>query len=282
MNTDSADTFLREYTSQDAIVKYTRATAGFGISYLLDHDYKAVYAEALALLPQEIRQRGISTLEFGCGGAMNLLHLVSVLNQDSIRVEKAIGTDFSPVLIEAARRETKNYLQEEERRRVEFYVAKNESLIDDLSVASGTEKSRLNNSVHFIVGVNTIRYCHRAKKELECARDIADLLVPGGVCVVIDMNDRFLFFRSALKNRFLREVQEEECRLPTLEEYTAPFRQAGLDVIRSEHFCWIPHSSGEFMCYLLGRLSPILNVIARSRAMRSLVVLRKPVNASGI
>jgi SAM-dependent methyltransferase len=281
METDSSDTFFREYTSQDAIVKYTRATAGFGISYLLDHDYKAVYAQALALLPQEIRQRGISMLEFGCGGGMNLLHLVSVLDRDLVRVEKAIGTDFSPVLTEAAKREAKNYLQEEKRRRVEFYVAKNESLIHDLSVATGTERSKLNNSVHFIVGVNTVRYCHRAKKELECARDIADLLVPGGVCVVIDMNDRFLFFRTALKNCF-RKQNEEECYIPSLEEYTAPFRQAGLDVIRSEHFCWVPHSSGQFMCYLLGGLSSILNVIARSRAMRSLVVLRKPINASSI
>src|ERR1043165_912258 len=104
-------------------------------------------------------------MEVGCGGGMNLLHLVSVLHRDSIRVEKAIGTDFSPVLIEAAKREAMNYLREEERRRVEFDVAKNESLIDDLSAATGTEKSKLENSMHFIVGVNTIRYCHRAKKE---------------------------------------------------------------------------------------------------------------------
>ena len=210
---------------------------------------------------------------------MNLLHLVSVLNQDSSRVEMAIGTDFSPVLIEAAKREAKNYLGGEERRRVEFYVAKNETLIDDLSVASGTEKSKLNSSMHFIVGVNTIRYCHRAKKELDCARDIASLLVPGGVCVVMDMNDRFPFFRSALKNR-LHKQKEEDCYLPSLEEYTAPFREARLDVIRSEQFCWVPHSSGQFMCYVLSGLSPFLNAIAKPRAMRSLVVLRKPANAS--
>ena len=47
------DKFLRQYTSQDEILKYTRATAGFGISYLLDHDYKAVYLEAHGLLPKE-------------------------------------------------------------------------------------------------------------------------------------------------------------------------------------------------------------------------------------
>src|SRR6266404_6515189 len=105
ISNDSAktDSFFCEYTSQDAILKYTRATAGFGISYLLDHDYRAVYAEALGLLPQNIRQRGIRMLEFGCGGGMNLLHLVSVLDPESIRVEGAIGTDFSPVLIEAAK-----------------------------------------------------------------------------------------------------------------------------------------------------------------------------------
>jgi hypothetical protein len=39
--------FLEQYTSENEISKYTRATAGFGISYLLDHDYKAVYLEAL-------------------------------------------------------------------------------------------------------------------------------------------------------------------------------------------------------------------------------------------
>ena len=276
METGSADTFFKEYTSQDAITKYTRARAGYGISYLLDHDYKAVYDEALGLLPQDVRKAGIRILEFGCGGGMNLLHLVSVLNQDSVRVEKAIGTDFSPVLIEAAKREVKNYLPEKDWGRVEFYVAKNETLIDDLSLASGLEKSKLMNSMHFILGVNTIRYCHRAKKQLDCARDIADLLVPGGVGVVIDMNDRFPFFRSAVKNRLLGRPETEECRLPSLNDYTEPFRLAGLDVLRSEHFCWIPHSSGQLMCTVLSGLSPILNAIARSRAMRSLVVLRKP------
>src|SRR5947208_15765554 len=100
--------FFREYTSQDAILKYTKATAGFGISYLLDHDYRKVYLEALDRLPQVVRQQGIRLLEFGCGGGMNLLHLISVLGQEGIRVESAIGADFSPVLIEAARREAKS------------------------------------------------------------------------------------------------------------------------------------------------------------------------------
>jgi len=278
MNAANTTRLFNEYLSQDTILKYTRATAGFGISYLLDHDYKAVYLQALALLPQDVKQQGIRMLEFGCGGGMNLLHLVFVLNQNSIRVERAIGTDFSQVLIEAAKREAKSYLQEEDQRKVEFYVAKHESLIDDLYVATWTGKTKLNNSFHFILGVNTVRYCHHATTELDCARNIAELLIPGGVCVVIDMNDRFPFFKSELKNRF-RIHKREECYIPSLEEYTAPFRQVGLEVLRREHFCWIPHSSGQVMCRLLNGLSPMLNLFGRSRAMRSLVVVKKPANS---
>jgi len=270
-----ADAFLREYTSKDAILKYTKATAGFGISYLLDHDYKVVYLEALGHLPQQVRQQGIRILEFGCGGGMNLLHLISVLGREGIHVESAIGADFSPVLIDAARREAKNYLGDEEQRKVEFHVARNETLIDDLSESMRRPKSELENSSHFILGVNTVRYCHRAAKELDCTQAIFDLLVPGAMCVVIDMNDRFPLFRSALKNQF-RKSKGEECYLPSLEEYAAPFRKVGFEVLRTEHFCWIPHSASGFMCGLLSRLSPLLNTVANSRAMRSLVVSRKP------
>src|SRR5438876_1418136 len=157
-NTDKCmetDAFFRQYTSQEEILKYTKATAGFGISYLLDHDYKAVYLEALTFLPQQTRERGIRILEFGCGGGMNLLHLVSVLNSKGIHVVRAVGTDFSPVMIEAARHEAKYYLGGRDLHRFEFYVAKNESLISDLSASTGTEKSKLEKSFHFILGVNT-------------------------------------------------------------------------------------------------------------------------------
>ncbi len=211
------DAFFRQYTSHDEILKYTKATAGLGISYLLDHDYKAVYLEALAVLPQEIRERGIRMLEFGCGGGMNLLHLISVLHQEGIKVESAIGTDFSPVMIETARREAKNYLSERDLHRLEFHVAKNETLISNLSASAGTDEAKLEKSFDFILGVNTIRYCHDAKTEMDNARDIFDLLVPGGVCVVIDMNNRFPVFRSDLKNG-LRWKKEKQCYVPSLEE----------------------------------------------------------------
>jgi SAM-dependent methyltransferase len=208
---------------------------------------------------------------------MNLLHLIRVLSLEGIQVAGAIGTDFSPVLIQAATQEAQSYLTVQERSRVQFCVAKNETLLEELSASLGQESSELENSFQFIIGVNTIRYCHRAGKQLECARDILRLLVPGGVCVVIDMNDRFPAFRSALKNKLRgKKKQEEECYLPSLDEYTAPFHQAGFEVSRSEHFCWIPHSAGRLMTRFLHSLSPVLSTIARSRAMRSLVVAQKP------
>ena len=77
-----------QYTSHDAIGKFTKATAGFGISYLLHHDYKSVYMRALDLLPQQTRERGIRILEFGCGAGMHLLHLISMLSRKGINVDK--------------------------------------------------------------------------------------------------------------------------------------------------------------------------------------------------
>jgi len=270
-----ADAFFREYTSTEAITKYSRRTAGFGISYLLDHDYKSVYLDALKALPQQIKERGIRMLEFGCGAGMNLLHLVSILSREGVRISHAVGTDFSPVLIEAARCEAKAFLPESGLPKLAFHVANNERLIADLADVLRIDTTQLENSFHFILGVNTIRYCHAAKKELENAKDIFNLLVPGGICVVIDMNNRFPLFRSDLKNRFRRQ-KEEECYVPSLDEYAAPFYRTGFEVLRKEHFCWVPHSAGRVMCQLLSGMSPLLTAVARSRAMRSLVVARKP------
>jgi hypothetical protein len=91
------------------------------------------------------------------------------------------------------------------------------------------------------------------------------------------MNNRFPAFRSSLKNKLRRRKQREEERyLPSLEEYTAPFHQTGFEVLCSEHFCWIPHSGGRLLTSLLRATSPVLNMVAPSRAMRSLVIARKP------
>jgi len=278
MNSATApDAFFVEYTSQEAILKYTRATAGYGISYLLNHDYKAVYFDALAALPPGTKESGLRLLEFGCGGGMNLIHLVSLLDRGGAGVDAAVGTDFSPVLVDAARREAGHYLSEDKNKKLSFHVARNETLVSDLVSSMNGHRSALTNSFHFILGINTFRYCHRAQKQLDCARDIFDLLVPGGVCLVIDMNDRCFFFRDSLKTRFhLQPPTDDDCSIPSLEEYTAPFDRLGFDVLRHEHFCWIPHSSGQSLCHILASLSPVLNAVAKSRSMRSLVVARKP------
>lgn len=268
MTTLTNDSYWREYTSKNAISTYSRGTAGFGIGYLLDHDYKNIYLDALNSLPPKMREKEIRILEFGCGAGMNLLHLASVLNRQGISFS-AIGTDFSPVLIDAARREANGL------RGFQFHIAKNEQLIKDLSAALRTEQAKIEKSFHFVFGVNTIRYCHDSKTEMDNARDIFNLLVPGGICAVIDMNNRFPCFRSDLRNR-LRRVKEKECYVPSLEEYTAPFIKTGFEILRAEHFCWVPHSSGKLVCNFFRIVSPLLNAVARSRAMRSLVVARRP------
>src|SRR5262249_1542403 len=233
---------------------------------------------ALERLPPDVKQRGIRMLEFGCGGGMNLIHLVSVLKQEGIKVQKVVGTDFSPVLIDAARRESKSYLASDDLAKLEFHLANNEALVAGIAASSGKEQAKLLGSFDFVFGVNTIRYCHRDGRELSCARNIMNLLVPGGVAVVIDMNNRFPAFRSALKNRF-RIHKKLECYIPSLEEYVAPFQNAGFEILRKEHFCWIPHSGGVFMSGLFRTMTPLLNTVAKSRAMRSLIVVRRPATA---
>jgi SAM-dependent methyltransferase len=267
--------FFQEYTANDAILKYTKATAGHGISYLLDHDYKQVYLDGLALLPADVKTRGIRILEFGCGGGMNLVHLVSALTQLGYKIERAVGTDFSPVLIEAAKKESKNYLRPELAAKLEFYQSRTENLVDGIAKATGVEASALVGQFDFVFGVNTIRYCHHGGVEMQAAKELLTLLKPGGVCVNIDMNDRFPLFRSAVKNK-LQGNKIEECYIPPLHEYAEPFKQAGFEMLREEHFCWISHSAGSAMTLLLRGLTPILNVLCKSRAMRSLVVARKP------
>ncbi len=51
------DAFFRQYTSHGEILKYAKA------NYLLEHDYKTVYLNALNFLPWETRKHGIRILE---------------------------------------------------------------------------------------------------------------------------------------------------------------------------------------------------------------------------
>src|SRR5438876_9350758 len=83
------DAFYLEYTSRDAILKYTRATAGAGINSLLDRDDKDVYLQALDLLPVGMTLGPLRMWEVGCGGALNPLHLVCVLSPYGFHVGHA-------------------------------------------------------------------------------------------------------------------------------------------------------------------------------------------------
>jgi hypothetical protein len=266
--------FLEEYNSAKRIRKYTRETAGSGISYLLDHDYGKIYLDVLEnYIPKSRIQEGIRLWEFGCGGGMNLVHLVSMLGRRGIPLACAYGTDFSEALIEAANREANMYLPSQQNKKVRFCVARNENLIGDASTRLGISRDSLLGSFDLIVGINTVRYCHRLRNENECAVAIFDLLSHGGVCIVIDMNDKFPAFRSRFHDRLTKE--RRAYYLPTLDEYARPFSSAGFEILKTENFCWVPHSAGPGLTTVMKTLTPVLSALVPSRAMRSLVVARK-------
>ena len=265
--------FLEEYDSQDAVRKYSSGTAGFGINYLLQHDYARVYLGIVNSFLRTSPPRPLRLLEFGCGGGMNVIRLVSLLEKNDMHVECAYGTDFSPALLKSAAQEAKAFLPPSLAGTLSFHVGRNERLMEDLALGSGKSIDALSGYFDLILGVNTFRYCHRLGKANDCAADIYRMLRPGGVCINIDMNNRFPVFRS----RFRKPVQDrEETYLPTLEEYASPFKAAGFEIIRKENFCWVPHSAGRALTLCSRLAAPVLNVVARNRAMRSLVVARKP------
>jgi SAM-dependent methyltransferase len=267
--------FAKEYGSEEAILKYTRGTAGAGISYLLENEYGKIYLNALGkAMSKSAPNDGVRLLEFGCGGGMNLLHLVSAVERNGIALERAYGTDFSPTLIEVANLEARRYLSPTQNEKVRFLMARNEKLTEDLTAGLGVDKGALFGSFHLIVGVNTFRYCKRLKKEVDCAKAIFDLLGEGGICVMIDMNQNFPLFRSRFRDRMTK--QKDAYYLPSLDEYAGPFSTVGFEILDKRNFCWIPHSASPWLTSFLKAITPALNTVAQSHAMRSLVIAQKP------
>ena len=266
------ENFLQEYNSNDAILKYSTKTAGQGVNYLIQHEYARIYDDAVAAC-RATSSSPLRILEFGCGAGMNLIGLVTRLESRGIAVERAWGADFSDALIASASQEAAAFLPPKLRPKVNFYVARNETLTRDLAAQSRQPQDDLRGSFDLILGVNTFRYCHRLKNERECATDIFHLLRPGGVVVMIDMNDRFPLFRSHLKGTV---ETPEEAYLPSLDEYASPFEAAGFQMLTKDNFCWIPHSAGPALTAVCRALTPVLNATLRSRAMRSLVVAKRP------
>jgi 2-polyprenyl-3-methyl-5-hydroxy-6-metoxy-1,4-benzoquinol methylase len=266
--------FLEEYSREDSLRRYSKETAGNGISYLLDHDYGEIYFDVIEnQIPKSRLEKGVRLWEFGCGAGMNLLHLVSALERRGVPVEYAVGTDFSEALIAVAKQEVKKYLTPEQNKKVQFCVARHESLIEEVTKGLGVREVDLLGSFDVMLGVNTVRYCHRLMKENEVAATITKLLADRGVCIVIDMNDKFPAFRSRLRDRLAKDARAYY--LPSLEEYARPFSSAGLEILKRENFCWIPHSAGSGLTAVMRALTPVLNAVAPSRAMRSLVIAQK-------
>jgi SAM-dependent methyltransferase len=265
--------FYEEYNSHDAIMKYSTRSAGHGINYLIEHVYGHIYDDAIA-----ISRRGSAApfrmVEFGCGAGMNLIALLSRCARNDIPLEIAYGTDFSAALIDSARLDSRRILRADLREKVFFHVARNESLCHDLAAATHRQAEALAGTFDFVFGVNTFRYCNRLGKADDCANEVYRLLRAGGTCVMIDMNGRFPAFRSHLWGP---AKPAEEIRMPSLQEYAQPFERAGFEMLRNEHFCWVPHSAGPMLTAVCRALTPVLNATIRSRAMRSLVVVRKPV-----
>lgn len=266
--------FLEEYRSEDSIRKYSNETAGNGISYLLNHEYAEIYLDVLEnCIPKARLQKGIRLWEFGCGAGMNLLHLVSLMERRGIAVECAYGTDFSETLVEAARSDARRHLSPGLSKKVNFCLAKNESLVEDASRELGIPAETLLGSFDLLLGVNTIRYSHRLSNQMDCAKGIYSLLAKGGVCVNIDMNDKFPAFRSRIRD--WKKGDALATYIPSLDEYAEPFKAAGFEILKKKNFCWIPHSAGRGLTAFMRTITPVLNSVARSRAMRSLVVARK-------
>jgi SAM-dependent methyltransferase len=267
--------FLEEYNAETAVRRYGSQTAGHGISYLLDHDYGAIYKQALQKhLPETFKQKGVRMLEFGCGAGMNLIHVAALAERLGIKVDRAVGTDFSDALIKAARSDADKLLSPGARKKVDFQVARNEMIIDDLAKGMQASPNSLPGTFHFIFGVNTFRYCHRLDKENESAKQLFDLLAKGGICVIIDMNAQFPLFRSKLRSG--RDKNDKQFYIPVLEEYVRPVKEAGFEILAAKNFCWVPHSAGPALATACRMLTPVLDLVVPRYGMRSLVIARRP------
>ena len=270
------EVFLDEYSRDDVIAKYLSKTAGEGIAHALHHVYGPVYFDVIkALIAKRPPQHRFRVLEYGCGGGMNLYKVVELLRQEGAQIDAGIGADFSPRMVEAARQEAATHLPPALRDKIMFAVANNESLAPDLAKGLGANVEDLEGTFDLIVGVNTFRYCHRLKREDDCARDIFALLRPGGYSIMIDMNQRFPLFRSRVAD-LVRFRRDGESFLPSLADYTDPFSRAGFTIAQKRNFCWFPHSAGSTMVAVFRVLEPVLDACCSPYAMRSLVVAQRP------
>jgi SAM-dependent methyltransferase len=269
------DVYMQEYTRDDIIAKYISDTAGAGIAYILQHVYAPVYLRAIReLIASRPKGHKFRVMEYGCGGGRNLLRIAELRGAEGAPLEGAYGVDFSPPMIEAAKKEAQDHLPEDLKSKLVYAVAGNENLMSDLCRELRSSREELSGKFDLIVGVNTTRYAHRLQREKELSQDILTLLRPGGQTIMIDMNKYFPFFRSRVREGFPQKG--DESYIPSLREYTRPFKDAGFEIKVSRNFCWIPHSANSNLLGVCRTLAPLLDVCCSPLAMRSLVVGRKP------
>jgi len=271
----NTDVYMEEYTRNDIIAKYISDSAGAGIAYVLRHVYAPMYLRTIRdLMSRRPKQHQFRVMEYGCGGGMNLLRVVELLRSEGATLERGYGADFSPPMIEAARREAAANLPKELNAKLTYVVAGNGSLIADLCRELAVPNDKLRGTFDLIVGVNTTRYAHRLDRENELSQDIFELLSPGGQSIMIDMNRYFPLFRSRLREGFSK--RGDETYIPSLKEYTRPFKAAGFEILDARNFCWIPHSANPTLLAICRTAAPVLDLFCSPLAMRSLVVGRKP------
>ena len=272
--TPRVETFLAEYSDDHMIARYISRTAGAGVVYALTNIYAPVYSRVIdALMSQRPEKHKFRILEYGCGGGMNLLKILELLFARGADVELGVGADFSSRMIQAAREDARVNFPPHLASKIQFVVARNETLAGDVAASMDCSVAEVERSFDIVVGVNTFRYCHRLKKELDCAKDIFRLLRPGGYSVMIDMNAAFPLFRSRLPDMIRRPGPE--AYLPRVAEYRRPFELAGLKIIEVRNFCWVPHSATPRMVTVCKTLAPALDRWLSPFAMRSLVVAER-------
>ncbi len=192
---------------------------------------------------------------------------------EGIPFDFACGTDFSGAPFDGAEREATNHRASEQQARVRFRVANNENLVHDVAKGLGVGTNALLGSFDLVLGVNTMRYCHRLDDQGRCVG--AGLIFWRMVAFAssLTLNRESPAFRSRIRDRLAKGRNANS--LPSLDEYARPFSSAGFEILKKENFCWIPHSAGPGSRPVMKALTPMLTALAPNRAMRSLVISRK-------
>jgi SAM-dependent methyltransferase len=251
----------RRYARPEKVRIYRRATASKGKLHMLRAVYAPLVADAARVALEQTHATAIRALEFGCGAGLGTQALMDELIRTGIDVELIVGADAEPAMIAAAQHDLAECDFGCASQRVAYVVASHERLSTEVPAALGISARKLAESFQLAFGLSTFRHTIQDGTAAQSVRELHRLLSPGGRLVVIDLNNRFPYRMP---------------RLPTLEDYVRLFADGGFEIEATRHVGWIPHSA-DGLAFLLARAaSQTLHRIAPSRAMRSVVVARKP------